>query len=94
MTLITIIQNGNKHDKQDENGYRDVTKPETSKLIRETGEQSATLLKNTGGLPLNKPQRHICSQVHCHSHADTPIHILSYTHTYSENFSPQQFLPL
>ena len=57
MTLITIIQNGNKHDKQDENGYRDVTKPETSKLIRETGEQSATLLKNTGGLPLNKPQR-------------------------------------
>ncbi|KAJ3829611.1 beta-D-xylosidase/beta-D-glucosidase [Lentinula raphanica] len=37
--------------------YRNVRKPGTADLIKEIGASSVTLLKNTGGLPLNKPQR-------------------------------------
>ncbi|KIY47524.1 beta-D-xylosidase/beta-D-glucosidase [Fistulina hepatica ATCC 64428] len=39
------------------NGYRDVRKPETAKLIRGIGAQGITLLKNTGVLPLQNPGR-------------------------------------
>ncbi|KAF9064428.1 beta-D-xylosidase/beta-D-glucosidase [Rhodocollybia butyracea] len=37
--------------------FRNVRKPGTTDLIREIGSSSVTLLKNTGGLPLNNPQR-------------------------------------
>ncbi|KAK7458788.1 hypothetical protein VKT23_009793 [Stygiomarasmius scandens] len=39
------------------NGYRDVRKDDTATLIRTIGSNGATLLKNTGGLPLQNPQR-------------------------------------
>ncbi|KIK62435.1 glycoside hydrolase family 3 protein [Collybiopsis luxurians FD-317 M1] len=39
------------------NGYRNVRKQGTAELIKEIGLSSVTLLKNTGGLPLNNPQR-------------------------------------
>ncbi|KAF5331798.1 hypothetical protein D9758_016866 [Tetrapyrgos nigripes] len=38
-------------------GYRDVRKEETAKVIRKIGSDGATLLKNTGVLPLQNPQR-------------------------------------
>ncbi|THU93532.1 glycoside hydrolase [Dendrothele bispora CBS 962.96] len=37
--------------------YRDVRQDYTAELIRKIGAESATLLKNTGGLPLQNPQR-------------------------------------
>ena len=37
--------------------YRDVQKPSTVELIKTIGEEGAVLLKNTGGLPLKKPQQ-------------------------------------
>ncbi|TIB80933.1 glycoside hydrolase [Wallemia mellicola] len=52
-----IVFNGNKYNLKDENGYRNVRQADTADLIREIGTESVTLLKNTGGLPLNKPER-------------------------------------
>lgn len=37
--------------------YRQVQKESTRQLIKKIGEDAAILLKNEGGLPLNKPQR-------------------------------------
>ncbi|KIY53221.1 putative beta-glucosidase [Fistulina hepatica ATCC 64428] len=39
------------------NDYRDVRKPGTAKLIRDIGAHGITLLKNTGVLPLQNPER-------------------------------------
>jgi beta-glucosidase len=39
------------------NEYRNVQKGSTVDLIRRIGEEGAVLLKNTGGLPLQKPRR-------------------------------------
>ncbi|TIA95085.1 hypothetical protein E3P94_03882 [Wallemia ichthyophaga] len=40
-----------------ESEYKNVRKEGTAELIRKIGTDSTTLLKNTGGLPLNRPQR-------------------------------------
>lgn len=37
--------------------YRDIQKSATRSLIKQVGEEGAVLLKNEGGLPLQKPQR-------------------------------------
>lgn len=48
--------NGNTYF-EGEDVYTNVRKPSTSELIRQIGADSVTLLKNNGGLPLNKPER-------------------------------------
>ncbi|KAF5350410.1 hypothetical protein D9758_012464 [Tetrapyrgos nigripes] len=56
--LPPVIFNGvgrAMYDVPDE--YRDVRKEETAELIRTIGSNGATLLKNTGVLPLQNPQR-------------------------------------
>lgn len=56
LTRVYLIQNANLNfDAPDM--YRDVRKKSTKTLIRTIGSQGITLLKNTGGLPLNKPSR-------------------------------------
>lgn len=63
LTRVYFIQNANS-DFDAPDLYRDVRKKATKSLIRDIGSQSITLLKNTGGLPLNKPSRIAVVGVH------------------------------
>ncbi|KAK7444829.1 hypothetical protein VKT23_015146 [Stygiomarasmius scandens] len=41
-------------------GYRDVRKDDTAMLIHTIGSNGASLLKNTGGLPLHESSTYCC----------------------------------
>ncbi|TIC13452.1 glycoside hydrolase [Wallemia mellicola] len=51
-----VVFNGNSYFDA-ENVYKNVRADNTAELIRRLGSESATLLKNTGGLPLKNPEQ-------------------------------------
>ncbi|TIA92158.1 hypothetical protein E3P99_00759 [Wallemia hederae] len=51
-----VVFNANNYYEA-EDTYKNVRKPDTAQLIHQIALESAVLLKNTGGLPLNNPER-------------------------------------